>query len=134
MDSVTSVADQVLPLDGPCADEQVEQAALLVGEMIRRLNHATRSTLCPQAVANVALNLGVGMSGLPQTFNQLGHSLNLHAGVLTLRADAPDLVPTTVVEKARASLAAAGDAASQAAEAVHRAGSWASHLYFDDDM
>jgi hypothetical protein len=76
------VADLLLPLDGPYPPDQVVEAARTVGELVRRLNHATfhRTTLrYPPQMYRTLGALRSALYGLEQTFDQLAARLDAFA-------------------------------------------------------
>jgi len=75
-----ALADQVLPLDGPYLPEKVVEAARTVGELVRRLNHATWNASAlrypPQLDSTVGA-LRAAVYGLDQTFTQIATRLDV---------------------------------------------------------
>lgn len=74
---VDEIADELLPVDGPHTPDGVVAAASLIGELVRRLNHATqphrapRSLLYPATVYRTASYLHRAAALLPQALEQL---------------------------------------------------------------
>ena len=73
------IADLLLPLDGPYPPDRIIEAARTIGELVRRLNHATfsRSALrYPPQLYRTVSALRSGLYGLEQTFTQLANRLD----------------------------------------------------------
>ena len=76
------IADQLLPLDGPYDPDAVIETARTIGELVRRINHATfyRSALAyPPQLYRTVSSLRSGLYGLQQTFGQLAARLEAFA-------------------------------------------------------
>jgi len=76
------IADLLLPLDGPYTPDRIIETARTIGELVRRLNHATfsRSALrYPPQLYRTVTALHNGVYGLKQTLTQLAASLDAFA-------------------------------------------------------
>jgi hypothetical protein len=77
-----ALADKVLPLDGPYPPDQVVEAARTVGELVRRLNHATRQASALRYPPQLDRTIGAlrsALYGLNQTFTQIAARLDVFA-------------------------------------------------------
>lgn len=83
-----ALADQVLPLGGPCTPEALAAAAGLAAELVRRLCRATRAgtpgITQPDDIDTLVGRLAGTVADLPQVLRQL-------AGHLAEFSDHPDL-------------------------------------------
>jgi len=73
------VADLLVPLRGPYDPDRVVEAAWTVGELVRRINHATIGDailLDPHQVNRTVTGLREALYGLEQTFDQIGDRLD----------------------------------------------------------
>jgi hypothetical protein len=76
--NAAAVAEMVLPMDGPYQPDQVIEAARTVGELVRRLNFATRHASAlryPPQVDRTMRALCSALYGLDQTFTQIATRL-----------------------------------------------------------
>jgi hypothetical protein len=113
VNDVDRAADLVLRLDGPYEHDDLAAAASLVSELVRRLNHATRSTTHPTTVDAVAARIATAVASLPQLCTQLAHSLTRVADDPALASDTPSLDPAALAHAAAEQLQdAAGRLAS----------------------
>src|SRR5262245_27636338 len=100
------IADEILPVDGPHTPDGVRAAAGLIGELVRRLNHATlrerveRSLPYPATVDAVVGRLQAAAGGLPQLLIQLAHRLDALAAAPGLYDDRGERAEATPFEVA----------------------------------
>lgn len=96
---VDELADELLPVDGPHTAERVTAAAELLGELVRRLNHATqrdrseRTLPYPATVDRMVGSLHRAAALLPQTLEQMAHRLGQLGDMPGLYDDRRDHAP-----------------------------------------
>lgn len=124
---VDSYADEILPVDGPHTPEGVLTAAGLIGELVRRLNHATlpdraeRSLPYPSTVDRAVGQLRGAFGLLPQLLGQLARRLEAFADEPGLYDDRHDRVTIAPGTTARIAAAWLADEATVGAETTTQA-------------
>lgn len=83
--STERIADSILPLDGPYDQNSMADAGAVIGELVRRLNHATMAHNAPDAlpypqdVARLIDDLATATERLPQLLAQIAYRIGFLA-------------------------------------------------------
>jgi hypothetical protein len=126
---IDRVADQVLRLGGPYTVEAVSDAAGLLAELVRRLNHATLGWVAATTVDSLVARLSLAVGAMPQLCCQLGESLQWWATSPDLATDKGSLDPAEVAGDAALELADAGLLLTGVWERLRQAHNHTAHLY-----
>jgi hypothetical protein len=130
---VDAVADGVLLLDGPYTHETLTDAARLIDELVRRLNHATYGRPAPPTIDRMVSDLSSAAHGLDQLCTQLADRLIEWHDDPRVRADgATTATPQILLHDARAVLKDAAEAAARLGRLIGEARKSTSHLYAEE--
>jgi hypothetical protein len=123
------VADQVLRFGEPYDPDCVVAAAVLIGELVRRLNHASRTFVHPVTVDTVVHRMCRAIQGMPQLCDQLAASLTAVKDDPALASDDPTKGPSDLATLAAAQLGLAATLLAAPGNELAQAGASTSHLY-----
>lgn len=142
--NVDQIADDILPLDGPYNPEAMALTGRLLGELVRRLNHATlwhntdESLPYPSGIDTQVAGLVGATAAMDQLLGQLAYRLGSIANDERLQVDGRGarLTPLEATATAAQYLTDASAGLAQAVAALEKAQNLTSRLAWnggDDD-